>query len=167
MKFIGTLFLGIIIAFASLVVQVFITIISDIFFGIPITIQYSPDNTILYTLILITIAETIEEILRYIVIKKSIVSYTHPNMRDALIYGSLLGIGFAGFEIILLIFNQSLASISLLSILPVLIIHITLSIFLLYIATKKQSPTRDIPYILIAIIFHVLSNLLLFYLLTS
>jgi len=165
MKLLWTFFLGIIIALTSLVTQVFVGVISDIFFDIPITIQYSLDDTILHVLILMTIAATIEESLRYIVIKKNIILYTKANMHDIIIQGVLFGTGFFGFEIMLLVFNQPLSSISLISILPVLIIHITLSIFLLYTAKRKQTLSYDMPYIFIAIIFHICSNFFLFYLL--
>lgn len=166
MKLIGTFFLGIVIALASLVVQVFVGVISEIFFGTYIAIQYSPTDTILHIIILMVIAATIEELLRYIAIKKNTVFYTDTTIRNIMLYGTLLGAGFASFEIILVTFGQSFATISLLSIVPVLMIHITLSIFLLYIATKKQTLLRDMPYVIIAIVFHVLSNFLLFHLLT-
>lgn len=163
MKFIETLFLGFLIACASLIAQVFFEVIAEIFFHTELAIQYSPTDTIQHILLIMIIAATIEESIRYLFIKKRTSLHIDYSLTDSILYGTLLGIGFVTLEIIFSFFSGALFVTPIISILSVALIHILLSIFLLFIATYKRTVTQDIPFIIIAILLHVCGNFLLLY----
>jgi len=165
MKFIETFFLGILIACTALIAQVFITVIAELFFRTTFVFQYLSTDTLNYVVLLMLIAASIEELLRYLIIKKR-TSLHITNGLSIFIYGTLLGIGFTSFETLLALFSNTIFISKLFMIIPVLIIHITLSIFLLFFIKSKNKISQDAPYIIASIILHTLGNLTLFYFLT-
>ncbi len=162
MKFIETLFLGILIACTALIAQVFVTVIAELFFRTDITFQYLPTDSIWHIGLIMIIAASIEENLRYLIIKKRTSQHIN-NILSIFIHGSLLGIGFASFEMILALLSQSISTLAISMIISVFTIHITLSIFLLYFIKPKNQIITELPFLFISIIFHTLSNLALFY----
>ncbi len=167
MALLGTFFLGLFIACASLIVQVFTSVIAELFFGISLDFQYSTTDTIIYVISLMLLASIIEESLRYIAIKKNVTKHV-KNINSLFTYGILFGFGFATFEIILISLSYGLTNIpSILDILPIFSIHILLSIFLLFITKKDKSIEHDTPYIITAILLHTFSNFILYQLLMS
>ena len=163
MKFIEAFFLGLLIACTSLISQVFFTVIAELFFRFNLNFEYTLDDSIMYITLTILIAATIEELLRYIVIKKRMCTDSHP-IATTLIQGIFLGFGFTLFEIILVSLSTSIVNIPITMILPVLTMHITLSIFLLFTIKPNQSKSKDTLYILLAIVFHTIGNLLIYFL---
>jgi len=162
MKFIETLFLGMLIACTALIAQVFVTVIAELFFRITFVFQYLPTDTLSHIILLMLAAATIEELLRYLIIKKR-TSLHVSNVSSVFIYGALLGIGFASFEALLALFDNTISISNLFMFAPVLIIHISLSIFLLFFIKSDNKISQDALYIVASIIIHTLSNLTLFY----
>ncbi|MEA3323098.1 MAG: PrsW family glutamic-type intramembrane protease, partial [Patescibacteria group bacterium] len=100
MKFIETLFLGFLIACAALIAQVFFEVVAEIFFHTEIIIRYSPTDTTQHILMIMVIAATIEEVIRYLFIKKRTSLHIDHSLIDPILYGTLLGVGFVTLEII-------------------------------------------------------------------
>jgi hypothetical protein len=161
LKFIGTLFLGFLIACASFIAQIFFELIAEIFFHTDIVIHYSITDSTKHIIFIMFIAATIEEFIRYSFIKYKTVKHINRPIIDPIIYGVLLGIGFATLEIIFSYFSNALFATPIISIIMVTMIHILLSIFLLYIAKYKHTFIADVPFVIIAILLHVCGNFLL------
>jgi RsiW-degrading membrane proteinase PrsW (M82 family) len=164
MRFISTFFLGLLIAFSSLIAQVFLTVIADLFFNIDINFQYTQQDSFQYVTLTMLLAATIEEILRYFALKKNTIIHIQKKITDTIFLGILFGIGFTTFEVILISFNQSLTQITTLlpMIISVLLIHICISIFFLLFIKHKSSISSELYLLLIAIFAHTLANILLF-----
>ncbi|HIP50382.1 MAG TPA: hypothetical protein EYG99_02945 [Candidatus Pacebacteria bacterium] len=165
MKFIETLFLGILVACTALIAQVFITVIAELFFRTSLTFQYSFTDSLYHVGLLMAIAASIEEVLRYIIIKKRTIHHV-SGISSIFVYGSLLGIGFASFEMFLALLGHTISIHDMFMIIPVFAVHITLSIFLLFFIKSENETVRDIPFLITSIILHTASNLTLFYFLT-
>lgn len=162
MKFVETLFLGTLIACTALIAQVFVTVIAELFFRTTLEFQYLPTDTLYHIGFLMLIAASIEETLRYLIIKKRTSQHV-SDILSVLIHGSLLGIGFASFEMILALLGHTISISELFMIAPVFAIHITLSIFLLFFTKPKNETIREMPFLIISIILHTIGNLTLFY----
>ena len=156
-----TLFLGVIIACISLITQVFVSLVSELFLRIDLTFQYSELESTKYIVTTMFIASVIEESLRYITIREKVSFYTNNIFLKSVIYGIVFGTGFGLFEIGLVFLNTYTISFStVVNFIPVFIIHICLSILLLF--TTKRNLYRDIFFILLSIFIHVLCNLAIF-----
>ena len=162
MKFIETLFLGVLIACTALIAQVFVTVIAELFFRTDVTFQYLPTDSIQHIGFIMIIAASIEEGLRYLIIKKRTSQHIN-DISSIFIHGLLLGIGFASFEMFLASLGQAISTSDISMIISVFAIHIVLSIFLLYFIKFKNKIITELPFLFISIIFHTLSNLVLFY----
>ncbi|MEN8252000.1 MAG: PrsW family glutamic-type intramembrane protease [Patescibacteria group bacterium] len=163
MKFIETFFLGIFIAIISLVTQVFASVVFELFFRLDLDFRYTQDKSMLYIVLVILLASAIEEILRYMIIKKRISHKTSDNIATSIILGFFLGLGFATFEIALISFSVDIMDYSIIiELIPILLIHILLSIFLLLTVKKTGQISKDAVYIVIAIILHTISNTIIF-----
>ena len=165
MKFIETLFLGILIACTSLIAQVFVTVIAELFFRTVFTFQYLPTDSIHHICVLMIVAASTEEILRYLIIKKRVSQHT-SSILQTLIHGFLLGSGFASFELFLASLNHTVSTSTISMFIPVFIIHIILSIFLLFFIKSTSKTIPDSLFLITSIILHTASNLSLFYFLT-
>ncbi len=163
MKFIGTFFLGLLIAFGALITQVFFSVIAELFFRLDINFQYTASDTFAHTLILMLLASLIEEVLRYFALKKRICGYIQNKFKNVLIYGFLFGFGFTVFEIILASLSQlPLQSTTLIMFALVLMTHVFISSFFLLFIKKESKIISELHILIIAIIFHVMVNLILF-----
>ncbi len=162
MRFIETLFLGIIIACTALIAQVFVTVIAELFFRTNITFQYLPTDPVWHIGLVMIIAASIEESLRYLIIKKRTSQHIN-NILSIFTHGSLLGSGFASFEMFLTLLNHTVSVSNMYMIISVFIIHIALSIFLLYFIKPKSTFVTEIPFLFTSIILHAFGNLILFY----
>ncbi len=165
MKFIETFFWGAFIACTALIAQVFVTVISEIFFKTTLTFQYLLTDTIIHVSLLMLIAATIEELLRYLIIKKRISIYV-SGLLTSLIYGIALGIGFASFETFLALAGHTISLNILFMMVPIFVIHIILSIFLLFFIKSKVKPILELHYLIISIVLHTIGNLIIFHFLT-
>ncbi|XLQ19971.1 MAG: PrsW family glutamic-type intramembrane protease [Candidatus Moraniibacteriota bacterium] len=163
MNFILTFILGIFVAISSLITQVFVSLIAELFFHIKnLTFQYDMNDTIKNIIILIVLAAMIEECLRYIVIKYQISKYTRETTLLCIIYGILFGFGFATLEALMLFLGNSLSLNNIILFIPVIFIHTIASVFLMLTITKNSKIQFDIIFILLAILFHASANLILY-----
>jgi hypothetical protein len=161
LKLIETLFLGFLIACASFIAQVFFEVIAEIFFHTDIVIHYSATDSTKHIIFIMFIAAIIEELIRYSFIKYKTVKHINKPIIDPIIYGVLLGIGFITLEIIFSYFSNTLFITPVISIIIVAMIHILLSIFLLFITKYTHTFIVDIPFVIIAILLHVCGNFFL------
>ena len=163
MNFILTFILGTIVAIASLIAQVFVSLIAELFFHVKdFAFQYNSSDTIQNIIILIIFAATIEECLRYVVIKHQLYKYTKEATSLCIIYGILFGLGFAGFEALMLILGNALSLNNLILFIPVILIHVLVSVFLMLTIAKNSKIRFDIIFMLLAILFHAAANFILY-----
>lgn len=161
MRYIESFFLGILIACTALFIQVFLSIFTEVLLDYDLTLEQSATFGFFGVLVFFLINATVEEALRYTVIKKRILSYIQKTTKSIIFHGILFGAGFWIFEITLVYFrNQSLLDL-LSSISFVFVIHVLLSIFFIFFITRKNS-LSDIFVIITAILLHTLSNSILY-----
>jgi len=166
MTLIITFILGFLVAISSLVAQVFLSLMVEIFFHLKIPLHYDDSDTFIRIIILMLIVATIEEVLRYFIIKKQINSFI-KKYYDNLLFGTAFGLGFGSFEILMASMSHAtiLSSLTVMFI-PVFIIHIFLSIFFLLFSDEDKSYIYNFIIIATAIIIHTAGNLILFYIYT-
>ncbi len=164
MNLIATFLLGILVAIGSLILQVFFTTLTELFFHTNnLTYQYSPADTTTHILVLMLFSASIEEGVRYFFIKKQISTYTQNlNIWVTFLYGVLFGIGFASLEGLLLYLGNTSLSIIFNSFLPIILIHVFASTFLIFTIKKTSKMSMDLLYVAIAISFHICCNYILY-----
>lgn len=162
MRYIESIFLGILIACTALFAQVFLSVFTEVLFRYNLTLQQSSAIFGFFGVVFFfSINAAIEEILRYTVIKKRVLTYIQDDFRSIMLHGISIGAGFWFFELILVYFRDYSFSLVVTSTLPVLFIHVLLSTFFISFLRKKNGAS-DILIIIIAIILHVASNSILY-----
>lgn len=160
-QYITSFFLGIVIATVALIFQVFLDILWDLFSTTPHDLRY---DTALpqYTITILIINSFTEEVFRAFFINKRIALF--PGITHYMIHGTLLGLGFSLYELILYTMNATFSSWSIHMIIPVLL-HISLSIFLFYgIVTYKKMIFHQSLFVICATIIHILCNIMIMHL---
>lgn len=163
MRYIESFFLGVLIACTALITQVFVSIFMEIFFHHDFVLTSHAQFIDVAGFFLI--AAVIEELLRYIVIKKRVIIYVENTFSAIALYGAFLGIGFWSIELILGLTKNTALINDVFSLFTVLCIHVVASILLIAFVYRNKI-IYDFFGILCTIIFHVSSNLILFYILS-
>lgn len=160
MRYGESFLLGVLIAGTALILQVFVSFFMEIFFHQSLALTTT--TTLMSTLIFFLITAMIEEFLRYAVIKKRIITYTDRTLTSIVLHGIALGSGFWFIELFLgLTKNATILELPL-SLFAVLSIHVIASICLITIAQRNKI-IFDIYGMLCVIIFHMCSNVFLFF----
>ncbi|PID52740.1 MAG: hypothetical protein CR972_00500 [Candidatus Moraniibacteriota bacterium] len=163
-RYFESLFLGPLIACTALIIQVFLSIFAEIFFAYDFTFQNSIQYGISIVFMFFLINALIEEVLRYIIIKKRIIIYTSDSssLNVIIVHGILLGCGFWLFELFLTYFKTPSLDEITSSLFITLIIHIISSIFLLHFI-KKQTTIPDFVFVLLTVLIHTIGNGVLYF----
>ncbi len=157
--------LGLLVACTALCVQVFVSVFTEIFLQHDFTLDASIAHGTAYVCIFFLLCATIEELLRYTVIKKRIATYTSDTLTAIISHGALVGCGFWVFEA-LLVYAKNTPPTDTLSSAPLaLLIHVTTSIILLAVV-KKYTFSTEILAIGIVITVHAVGNFALYLALT-
>lgn len=156
--FIG--FLTAIIAFIGLLV---IDIINDIFFQLPLQLQYSTEQTTFGILSAMIIVAVIEEGVRFLMITKSIHTFGIGDLlQQRIVNGALFACGFMVLETGFSLLNPALSTTPTFFLLYPFTIHLILSLmFYIFLPLAKQMPFRFLL-LCIAIIVHAGANFIIF-----
>ena len=162
MRYIESFFLGTLTACTALFVQVFLSIFTEVLFAYDLTLQQSSATIGFFgVLFFFFINATIEEVIRYVVIKKRVLTYLQKNINSIIFHGIFIGAGFWIFEITLAYFKD----LSLLNLIPsmllVFLTHVLLSIFFTFFLAQKKTISHTFL-IIIAIFLHTISNSVLY-----
>jgi hypothetical protein len=161
MRYFESFALGILIALTALIVQVSVSIFTEVLFRYDLTLETSIAMGFGGVVLFFAINALVEEIIRFSLIKKRVCSYVKNRMYPMLAHGALIGVGFWTSEVVLASFKDQSFFDLLLPTCTVLLIHTTLSIFMLFLL-KKYQMIPCVAIIFTTAIIHTMCNMLLF-----
>lgn len=161
LHYVESFILGFLIACAALILQVFLSVLVEIS-GHELSLPYAALHYFFGVALFFLIIATIEEILRFFIIKKRVLTYTKDSLRSILAHGSLIGCGFWLFEIILGFIKDPTIFSHPFSVISVLLIHVLTSVLLLFLL-KKDHVLYSILALIAVITIHTIGNLILFF----
>ncbi len=150
-KFLQSFIFGALAIVGALVVQVFIITILSV-----LNSDYSI-NSLFYirnTLVTIIVIAIIEEVFRVFLLKRLLEIVSGKNI---LFTGFSFGLGFSFVELMAISQNISLNA-SILSLISVFLLHVILSIIVLYMIDKKCKTSQIIISLILVIFMHVIYN---------
>jgi hypothetical protein len=153
-------FLTAIIAFIGLLT---IDVVNDIFFHMPLHLQYSAEQTTFSILSAMLIVAVVEEGVRFLMITKSIHSFgIGDTLQQRIINGVLFACGFMILEAGFSLLNSALSTTPTFFLLFPFMIHVILSLlFYIFLPVAKQISFRFLL-LCIAIAAHAGANVIIF-----
>lgn len=153
-----SLLLGIIAAFGSLVFVVLVIVVMQIF-----TMEKNGtiSETSLYTPAFIALAILIEELSKYIFIKKKLADWEEKG--STIINAVFFGLGFAAIETIFIFLNSFPEKNAFYGILGIALVHISTAIIIAYSALKYRLTAKSILSLIPAIGLHLAYNFAILY----